>query len=148
MYGGSHKWYGNSVAEPAICFLPVGLTASIWLLALSNLAIFGARSLADNMKWIVTMGHVTYQVIDMLSLYVPHTPCVVHPCMSLILQYMSVHSSHLQVTPPESLKQRYDHSFTASRLGPGLTKVLVYGGSHKQNSDFIAEPSIHEFGMY
>ena len=60
---------------------------------------------------------------------------------------MSVHSSHLQVTPPESVKQRYDHSITASRLGPGLTKVLVFGGRHKLGGDAIAETATLEFGM-
>ena len=60
---------------------------------------------------------------------------------------MSVHSSHLQVTPPESVKQRYEHSITASRLGPGLTKVLVFGGYHKFGGVPIAETSTLEFGM-
>ena len=58
---------------------------------------------------------------------------------------MSVHSSHLQVTPPESVKQRFKHSITASRLGPGLTKVLVFGGSHGGAS--IAETATLKFGM-
>ena len=60
---------------------------------------------------------------------------------------MSVHSSHLQVTPPESVKQRHDHSITASRLGPGLTKVLVFGGMHEVLGDSIAETATLEFGM-
>ena len=60
---------------------------------------------------------------------------------------MSVHSSHLQVTPPESVKQRYGHSITASRLGPGLTKVLVFGGVHELGGDHIAETVTLEFGM-
>ena len=60
---------------------------------------------------------------------------------------MSVHSSHLQVTPPESVKQRYEHSITASRLGPGLTKVLVFGGYHEFRGDPIAETATLEFGM-
>ena len=63
---------------------------------------------------------------------------------------MSVHSSHLQVTPPVSVKQRYWHSITASRLvlGPGLTKVLVFGGSrHKLGGGPIAETATLEFGM-
>ena len=60
---------------------------------------------------------------------------------------MSVHSSHLQVTPPESVKQRWGHSITASRLGPGLTKVLLFGGRHKRFGDPIAETAILEFGM-
>ena len=60
---------------------------------------------------------------------------------------MSVHSSHLQVTPPESVKQRYRHSITASRLGPGLTKVLVFGGQHEDGGDVIAETATLEFGM-
>ena len=60
---------------------------------------------------------------------------------------MSVHSSHLQVTPPESVKQRRGHSITASRLGPGLTKVLVFGGQHKLGGAIIAETATLEFGM-
>ena len=62
---------------------------------------------------------------------------------------MSVHSSHLQVTPPESVKQRYWHSITASRLGPGLTKVLVFGGRHEWGARGvpIAETATLEFGM-
>ena len=61
---------------------------------------------------------------------------------------MSVHSSHLQVTPPESVKQRYWHSITASRLGPGLTKVLVFGGRHEYPwGAATAETATLEFGM-
>ena len=60
---------------------------------------------------------------------------------------MSVHSSHLQVTPPESVKHRLDHSITASRLGPGLTKVLVFGGRHERWGDPIEETATLEFGM-
>ena len=60
---------------------------------------------------------------------------------------MSVHSSHLQVTPPESVKQCYHHSITASRLGPGLTKVLVFGGKHEYLGAAIAETATLEFGM-
>ena len=60
---------------------------------------------------------------------------------------MSVHSSHLQVTPPESVKQCYGHSITASRLGPGLIKVLVFGGQHEFGGDAIAETATLEFGM-
>ena len=62
---------------------------------------------------------------------------------------MSVHSSHLQVTPPESVKQRWGHSITPSRLGAGLTKVLVFGGSHEWGVilDAIAETATLEFGM-
>ena len=60
---------------------------------------------------------------------------------------MSVHSSHIQVTPPESVKQRWLHSITASRLGPGLTKVLVFGGSHEYGGVPIAETATLEFGM-
>ena len=60
---------------------------------------------------------------------------------------MSVPSSHLQVTPPESVKQRWKHSITASRLGPGLTKVLVFGGQHKNGGAAIAETATLEFGM-
>ena len=63
---------------------------------------------------------------------------------------MSVHSSHLQVTPPELVKPRYRHSITASRLGPGLTKVTVFGGSHVWNGGNpipIAETATLEYGM-
>ena len=60
---------------------------------------------------------------------------------------MSLHSSHLQVTPPESVKQRHFHSITASRLGPGLTKVLVFGGQHEWRGDAITETATLEFGM-
>ena len=62
---------------------------------------------------------------------------------------MSVHSSHLQVTPPESVKRRCDHSITASRLGPGITKVLVFGGTHDLGGAraTIAETATLEFGM-
>ena len=67
--------------------------------------------------------------------------------MSLILQRQSIHSSHLQVTPPELVKQRCGHSVTASRLGPGLTKVLVFGGQHEFGGDAIAETATLEFGM-
>ena len=92
------------------------------------------------------MGHVTYQLVDMLSLYHTHTLCgasmyVTHPSMS-------VHSSHVQVTPPESVKQLWGHSVTASRLGPGLTKVLVFGGQHEYPlGAAIAETATLEFGM-
>ena len=60
---------------------------------------------------------------------------------------MSVHSSHLQLTPPESVKQRWFHSITASRLGPGLTKVLVFGGKHESGGASIADTATLEFGM-
>ena len=60
---------------------------------------------------------------------------------------MSVHSSHLQVTPPESVKQRWGHSITANRLGPGLTKVLVFGGKRKRFGNALAETATLEFGM-
>ena len=60
---------------------------------------------------------------------------------------MSVHSSYLQVTPRESVKQRWAHSITASRLGSGLTKVPVFGGEHKFGGDAIAETATLEFGM-
>ena len=60
---------------------------------------------------------------------------------------MSVYSSHLQVTPPESVKQRYWHSITASKLGPGLTHVLVFGGRHESGEAPIAETATLEFGM-
>ena len=60
---------------------------------------------------------------------------------------MSIHFSHLQVTPPESVKQRYRHSITASRLGPGLTKVLIFGGKNEYGDDAIAETATLEFGM-
>ena len=61
---------------------------------------------------------------------------------------MSVHSSHLQVTPRESVKQRCEHSVTASRLEPGLTKVLMFGGQHEYPlGAAIAETATLEFGM-
>ena len=56
---------------------------------------------------------------------------------------MSVHSSHLQVTPPESVRGRWGHSITATRLGPELTKVLMFGG---KSGDPIAETTILRFG--
>ena len=59
----------------------------------------------------------------------------------------SVHSFHLQVTPPESVKQRYNHSITASTLAPGHTKVLVFGGCHTLGGESIAETAILKFGM-
>ena len=62
---------------------------------------------------------------------------------------MSVHSFHFQETPPESVKQRYLHSITASRLGPGLTKVLVFGGGHESPLDDAivhVETATLEFG--
>ena len=60
---------------------------------------------------------------------------------------MSVHSSHLQVTPPESVRGRYCHSITATSLGPGLTEVLVFGGSLEwPGGDSIAETTILRFG--
>ena len=60
---------------------------------------------------------------------------------------MSVHIFHLQVTSPESVEQRYRHSITASRLGPGLTTVLVFGGRQKYRDATIAETATLEFGM-
>ena len=62
-----------------------------------------------------------------------------------------VHSSHLQVTPPELVKPRYHHSITASRLGPGLTKVVVFGGLDVWNDNPaddvpIADTATLEFG--
>ena len=49
--------------------------------------------------------------------------------------------------PPESVKLRWGHSITASRLGPGLTKVLLFGGKHEWLGDAIAETATFEFGM-
>ena len=60
---------------------------------------------------------------------------------------MSVHSSHLQVTPPESVRGRYGHSITATSLGPGLTEVLMFGGSLKWPGGApTAETTILRFG--
>ena len=61
---------------------------------------------------------------------------------------MSVHSSHLQVTPPESVRGRYYHSITATSLGQGLTEVLMLGGIQKLElgGDPIAETTILRFG--
>ena len=60
---------------------------------------------------------------------------------------MSVHSSHLQVTPPESVRGRWGHSITATSLGPGLTEVLMFGGELKYaGGDPIAETTILRFG--
>ena len=59
---------------------------------------------------------------------------------------MSVHSSHLQVTPPKSVRGRWGHSITATSLGPGLTEVLMFGGSLELGSDPIAETTILRFG--
>ena len=59
---------------------------------------------------------------------------------------MSVHSSHLQVTPPESVRGRCDHSITATSLGPGLTEVLMFGGQLKLLGAPIAETTILRFG--
>ena len=51
------------------------------------------------------------------------------------------------MTPPNSVKQRWGHSITAGRLGPGLTKVLVFGGRHEWRGAAIAETATLEFGM-
>ena len=53
------------------------------------------------------------------------------------------------MTPLESVKQRWRHSITASRLEPGLTKVLVFGGEHDHEfpGAAIAETATLEFGM-
>ena len=60
---------------------------------------------------------------------------------------MSVHSSHLQVTPPESVRGRYGHSITATSLGPGLTEVLMFGGMLELLGGApIAETTILRFG--
>ena len=59
---------------------------------------------------------------------------------------MSVHSSHLQVTPPESVRGRSGHSITATSLGPGLTEVLMFGGRLEWSGDTIAETTILTFG--
>ena len=60
---------------------------------------------------------------------------------------MSVHSSHLQVTPPESVRGRLGHSITATSLGPGLTEVLMFGGQLKWPVGApIAETTILRFG--
>ena len=59
---------------------------------------------------------------------------------------MSVHSSHLQVTPPQSVRGRCGHSITATSLGPGLTVVLMFGGQLKWTGDPIAETTILRFG--
>ena len=93
----------------------------------------------------VTVGHVTYEMVDMLSFY--HTHHVCGASMYVTHSSMSVHSSHLQVTPPESVKPRCYHSITASKLGPGLTKVIVFGGRLKWRGDPIAEMATLEFGM-
>ncbi len=52
----------------------------------------------------------------------------------------------LQVTPPESMTPRYWHSITATSLGPGLTEVLVFGGSRERLGRPIAETTILRFG--
>ena len=60
---------------------------------------------------------------------------------------MSVHSSHLQVTPPESVRGRWGHSITATSLGPELTEVLMFGASLEwPGGDPIAETTILRFG--
>ena len=52
------------------------------------------------------------------------------------------------MTPPESVKQRFYHSITASRLGPGLTKILIFGGQCEFPSGAaIAGTATLEFGM-
>ena len=81
----------------------------------------------------------------MYDLRADHALCgasmyVTHPSMS-------VHSSNLQVTPTELVKQRCWHSITASRLGPGLTKVLMFGGQHVRLGAAITETVTLEFGM-
>ena len=54
---------------------------------------------------------------------------------------------HLQVTPSKSVKQRYHHSITASRLERGHTKVLIFGGNLKWLGVPVAETTTLEFGM-
>ncbi|XP_064393451.1 uncharacterized protein LOC135340948 isoform X1 [Halichondria panicea] len=50
-----------------------------------------------------------------------------------------------EVTPPESMTPRHYHSITATNLGPGLTEVLVFGGSLVWGkTDAIAETIILE----
>ena len=77
------------------------------------------------------------------------TPChCVVQCTSMYISHpsMSVHSSHLQVTPPESVRGRYYHSITATSLGPGLSEVVMFGGQLKYWGDPIAETTVLRFG--
>ena len=80
-----------------------------------------------------------------ISVYV-YTLSLCGTSMYITHPSMSVHPSHLQVTPPESVRGRYHHSLTATSLGPGLTEVLMFGGCLKWDGDPIAETTILRFG--
>ena len=67
------------------------------------------------------------------------------PCVFMLFSTSPL--THFQVTPSESVKQRYRHSITASRLEPGLTKVLIFGGNLKWLGVPVTETTTIEFGM-
>ena len=89
------------------------------------------------------------------QLSVMHSVSAIHPhpilchCGTIVCTIhlsMLVHSSHLQITSPVPMKGRCHHSITATSLGPGLTEVLVFGGSRQLYGNPIAETTILRFG--
>ncbi len=58
----------------------------------------------------------------------------------------SLYFHSMQVTLPESMVSRYVHSTTATSLGPGLTEVLMFGGTRTVRGAIIAETTILRFG--
>ena len=70
-------------------------------------------------------------------------------CYTIGLFGETVILSEFQLTPPKPLKPRCHHSITATRVGPGLTEVLIFGGSRMPQpsaKDSIAETTILRFG--
>jgi len=48
---------------------------------------------------------------------------------------------------PDSIQGRFEHSLTATRLGPGLTEVLMFGGRRQYGIyTNIADTVILRFG--
>ncbi len=58
----------------------------------------------------------------------------------------SVYFHSIQITLPESMKPRRNHSLTATSLGPGLTEVLLIGGKQTWLKSSIAKTTIFRFG--
>ena len=72
--------------------------------------------------------YTTYNYSEAMYQHVHVHPAILCTSIHTTHSSMSVHSSHLQVTPPESVRGRLSHSITATSLGPGLTEVLMFGG--------------------
>ena len=137
------------------CTTVLTCTSHAWLICLPTFTIivhdqlehFGALSLGSVViHQVHTHTVILCNVILCVSVYM-YTLSLCGTSMHITHLSISVHSSHLQVTPPESVRGRCDHSITATSLGPGLTEVLMFGGEVEGLSgDLIAETIILRFG--